>query len=281
MKTSRKGINTLLYYFFVSLAAFLMIYPVLWLVASSLKEHSEIFTNSHSLIPKHISFMNYVQGWKGFGGVTFATFFRNSLFIVVLSTIGQVTSSALVAYGFSRVKFFGRKFWFVCMISTLMLPQQVLIVPQYILFNKLGWLNSFKPLIVPSFFGVPFFIFLIMQFIRGIPSELDESAKIDGCSKYGIFFRIILPLIVPALITSAIFSFYWKWEDFFGPLLYLQKIKLYPVSLALKMFADPAAVTNWGAMFAMSVASLVPVFIIFITFQKYLVEGISTSGLKG
>ncbi len=281
MVLSKKQLNTFLYYLFVSVAAFLMIYPVLWLIASSLKEHSEIFKNSYSLIPRHLSFENYAQGWKGFGGITFGTFFKNSFVIVILSTIGQVISSAVVAYGFSRIKFAGRKFWFVCMITTLMLPQQVLIIPQYIMFNKLGWLNSFKPLVVPSFFGLPFFIFLIMQFVRGIPAELDESAKIDGCGKYSIFFKIILPLIIPALITSAIFSFYWKWEDFFGPLLYLQNTKLYPVSLALKMFSDPAAVTNWGAMFAMSVSSLVPVFIIFIMFQKYLVEGISTSGLKG
>jgi len=175
----------------------------------------------------------------------------------------------------------GKKVLFACMIVTMLLPAQVLMIPQYLLFNQLGWVNSWKPLLVPSFFGVPFFIFLIMQFIRGIPMELDESAKIDGCGIFGIFFRILLPNITPALVTATIFSFYWKWEDFLGPLIYLQSIRLYPVSLALRLFSDPAAVTNWGAMFAMSVASLLPVFVLFVLFQKYLVEGISTTGLKG
>jgi multiple sugar transport system permease protein len=281
MKLQNKVRSSVLYHSFIVVFGFLMIYPVLWLVASSLKDHSEIFTNSHSLIPSKLNFDNYAQGWRGFGNMTFGTFFKNSFIIVISSTIGQVISSAFVAYGFSRIKFKGRRFWFACMILTMMLPGEVLMIPQYILFSKLGWVNSFKPLIVPSFFGLPFFIFLMMQFIKGLPEELDESAKIDGCGVLSIFLRIILPLLTPALVTSMIFSFYWKWQDFFGPLLYLQRTKLYPVSLALKLFADPATVTNWGAMFAMSVLSLVPVFILFVAFQKYLVEGISTTGLKG
>jgi multiple sugar transport system permease protein len=276
----RRG-AAVVYHLVVIALSFLMIYPVLWLIASSFKGPSEIFVDSYSLLPHKLAFSNYADGWKGFGGITFTTFFANTFVIVLLSTFGQVASSALVAYGFSRIKFKGRRFWFVCMIATLLLPPQVLYIPQYLLFSKLGWLNSFKPLIVPSYFGVPFFIFLIMQFVRGIPTELDESAKIDGASKYVIFVRIILPLVVPALITSAIFAFYWKWEEFFEPLLYLSKTQLYPVSMALKTFADPSSLTNWGAMFAMSVLSLVPVFVVFLLFQRYLVEGISTTGMKG
>lgn len=282
MKISRKKkLNSIIYHTFVAILAFLMVYPILWLISSSFKDPSEIFVNSHSLIPKKWSLDNYRQGWKGFGGLTFGVFFKNSFIITILSTIGQVVASTLVAYGFSRVKFKGRKIWFTCMIITMLLPSQVMIIPQYIFFSKLGWINSFKPLIIPSFFGLPFFIFLIMQFIQGIPFSLDESAYIDGCGKAGIFFRIIVPLIVPAIVTCTIFSFYWKWQEFMGPLLYLQKARKYPISVALKLFSDPAAVTNWGAMFAMSVLSLIPVFILFIMFQEYLVEGISTSGLKG
>ncbi|WP_363320882.1 carbohydrate ABC transporter permease [Mahella sp.] len=258
-----------------------MMYPVLWLIASSFKDEAEIFQKSYSLIPSSLKFDNYMQGWKGFGGISFGTFFKNSFVIVILSTIGQVASSALVAYGFARIKFVGQRVLFACMIITMLLPSQVLMIPQYILFSRLGWVNSFRPLVVPSYFGYPFFIFLMMQFMEGIPRELDEAARIDGCNQWGIFFRILLPLIRPAMITSAIFSFYWKWQDFFGPLLYLKKPNLYPVSLALKMFSDPAAVTDWGAMFAMSTLSLVPVFIIFVMCQKYIVEGISTTGLKG
>ena len=167
------------------------------------------------------------------------------------------------------------------MMLSMMLPFEVIMIPQYILFSKLGWINSFKPIAVPQYFGVPFFIFLLIQFIRTLPTELDEAATIDGCGKFRLFFRIILPLVLPALATSAIFSFYWRWEDLLGPVLYLNKPSLYPVSMALKLFLDSETVSNWGAMFAMSVVSLIPVLIIFFAFQRYIVEGISTSGIKG
>src|SRR6185503_13841568 len=219
--------------------------------------------------------------WRGLGGISFAVFFRNSFFYAGLATLFSVISSAIVAYGFARLRFVGQRFWFTCMILTLMLPSQVQLIPQYILFNKLDWVNTYLPLLVPRLCGQAFFIFMMMQFIRGIPRELDEAAEIDGCIRIGIFFRIILPLIKPALITAAIFSFYWTWEDFQGPLIYLSNPKLYPVSLALRASADGNSVTNWGALFAMASLSLVPVFAVFIFFQRYLVEGISTTGLKG
>src|SRR5690625_2268622 len=166
------------------------------------------------------------------------------------------------------------------MMLTLMLPGEVLMVPQYIIFAKLGWLNSFKPLIVPSYFGGPFFIFLLVQFIRTIPMELDEAARIDGCNPFSIYYRIILPLITPALATTAIFTFYWTWDNLLGPVLYLQSPSKYTVSMALNMFLSNETVSNWGAMFAMSILTLVPVFVIFFIFQKQVVEGISTTGLK-
>ncbi|WP_339290911.1 carbohydrate ABC transporter permease [Paenibacillus sp. FSL W8-0187] len=270
-----------LYHTLVGLFALGMTYPILWLVASSLKPNHEIFTTAYSLIPSRLEFSNYATGWKGFAGTTFGTFFKNSFIIVIISTIGAVASSALVAFGLVRTKFFGQQFWFACMMITMMLPHDVVIVPQYVMFAKFGWLSSFKPLIVPQFFGIPFFIFLIMQFIRTIPKELDEAAKIDGCSKYGIFFRVVVPLIVPALITCSIFSFYWRWDDFINPLIYLNNPEKYPVSLALKLFLDGESLNNWGGMFAMASLSLLPVVIVFFIFQKYIVEGISTTGLKG
>jgi multiple sugar transport system permease protein len=272
--------NRIIFHVFVLILAVFMIYPILWMVSSSFKDNNEIF-GSASLIPKQFHFDNYIRGWKYIGKITFATFFANSVFYSVLSTIGTVISSAIVAYGFARIKFFGKNFWFVCMMLTLMIPYQVVMIPQYILFFSIGWVNSFKPLIVPMFLGQPFFIFLMMQFIRGIPVELDEAAKLDGCGRFRIFYNIILPLIVPALITSTIFQFYWKWDDFLGPLLYLNKPQSYTVSLALRMFADPSTSTDWGAIFAMSTLSLIPIFVLFIIFQKYLVEGISTTGIKG
>jgi multiple sugar transport system permease protein len=280
-KKQREQMRSRVYHVLVSLACLVMIYPILWLFASSLKGPSEIWTNVTSLIPKEWAFDNYLEGWKGFGGVNFGVFFKNSLIYATLATLFSVFSSAVVAYGFARVPFKGRNFWFTCMILTLMLPSQVQLIPQYIMFNKLDWINTYLPLLVPRLGGQAFFIFMIMQFIRGIPRELDEAAEIDGCSRIGIFFRIILPLIKPALITASIFSFYWTWEEFQGPLIYLSDPKLYTISLALRAMSDPNAVTNWGAIFAMATLSLIPVFAIFIFFQRYLVQGISTTGLKG
>ncbi|RTE04375.1 carbohydrate ABC transporter permease [Paenibacillus whitsoniae] len=269
------------YHLLLIVLSIVMMYPIIWLLVSSLKPNNEIFSTAYSLIPSRIAWENFQTGWRGFAGNSFGKFFLNSFYIVILSTIGAVTSSALVAYAFGRIPFFGSKFWFGCMMLTMMLPHDVTIIPQYVLFTKLGWVGSFLPIIVPQFFSIPFFIFLIMQFIRTIPIELDEAAKMDGCSKYSIFFRILVPLIVPALITSTIFSFYWRWEDFINPLLYLNKPSLYPVSLALKLFLDGESVNNWGGMFAMASASLVPIVVVFFIFQRYIVEGISTSGLKG
>lgn len=273
--------RTSIYHVSVWVLSFIMIYPILWLFASSLKASDEIWTNVASLIPNNFVLEHYVNGWKGFGGISFGTFFKNSFIYAGVGTIASVISSAVVAYAFARIQFRGRKIWFGIMLLTIMLPQQVLLIPQYIVFSKLGWLNSFKPLLIPRFFGHPFFIFLMVQFMRGIPKELDDAAEIDGCSKIGIFFRIMLPLIQPALITAAIFSFYWTWSDFLTPLIYLNNPKLYTLSMALRTFADPSGMTDWGAIFAMSSLSLVPVFVLFILFQKYIVEGISTSGLKG
>jgi multiple sugar transport system permease protein len=187
----------------------------------------------------------------------------------------------VVAYGFARVKFAGKRIWFTLMLATLMLPTQVQIIPQYIVFRELGMLNTYWPLLLPRLGGQAFFIFMIMQFIRSIPTDLDEAAMIDGCGKGQIFLRIILPQLKPAMITAAIFSFYWTWDEFLVPLIYLNSPELYTVSLALRTFSDPSGQTDWGAILAMSSLSLVPVFIIFVFFQRYLVEGISTTGLKG
>jgi len=274
-------LSSLAYHLPVIILSFIMIYPILWMFASSFKGPTEIWTNVSSLIPKQFTLNGYIIGWKGFGGVSFKTYFMNSLLYAGGATLFQVISSAVVAFGFSRIRFFGRNFWFTCMLLTLMLPAQVLIIPQYILFKQLGWINTYLPLLVPRLGGSAFFIFMIMQFIRGLPKELDEAAEMDGCSTIGIFFRIILPLIQPAMITAAIFTFYWTWDDFMGPLIYLSDPKLYTVSLALRGFADPSSGTDWGAIFAMSSLSLVPVFALFIFFQRYLVRGISTTGLTG
>jgi len=268
--------------FIVLVFGIIMIYPLIWMFMSTFKESHTIFHTVGELIPRNWVWENYINGWRGFSGVTFGRFFLNSAILAVSGTIGAVMSASLVAYSFARGEYRLRRPFFVVMLATLMLPGQVLMIPQYLWFNTIGWVGSYMPLIIPAFFGGGgFFIFLIYSFIGGIPRELDEAAKIDGCSFYGIYAKVILPLTVPAMITSAIFSFIWRWDDFLGPLLYVQRLVQFPASLALRMFADPMAATDWGAVFAMSILSLVPAVTIFIFLQKYLVEGISTSGLKG
>lgn len=278
--STEKRLKTILYHTFVILFGIVMIYPLLWMISASLKPADEIFRNV-SLLPHTFMPENYSNGWKGFGGVSFTVFFKNSLFIAFTATLGAVISSALVAYGFARCNFRFKKIWFAAMLVSMMLPFQVIMIPQFIIFYNLKMVGTVLPLILPSFLGMPFGIFLTMQFIQGIPRELDEAAKIDGCSLYMIFFRIILPLIVPALVTTGVFSFMWRWDDFLGALLYLNNPQKYPVCLALKMFCDPNAQSDWGAMLAMSSLSIVPILVVFVLCQKYLVEGISTSGLKG
>jgi multiple sugar transport system permease protein len=270
-----------IYHILVGGFALIMLYPVIWLVMSSFKPSDTIFITAKSLIPDTWILTNYIEGWKGIGGNTFGHFIKNTAILVVITLIGQVISSAVIAFGFARLEFKGKAFWFGIMMVTLMLPHDVVMVPQYIIFSKLGWLNSIKPLAIPAYFGHPFFIFMLVQFIRTIPRELDEAAIIDGCGTFKIFSKIIMPLIKPSLATVAIFSFYWTWESLLGPVLYLNSPTKYTVSMALNMFLSNETVSNWGAMFSMSVVSLIPVFIIFFLFQRHVVEGISTSGLKG
>jgi multiple sugar transport system permease protein len=265
----------------VIIGGFIMIYPVLWMVVGSLKNNTEILNGSLSLIPPNWRWDNFVRGWKGFGGVSFATFFRNSFLITSISTFATVISSACIAYSFARLRYPGRKLMFTLMIMTMLLPGQILLIPMYIIYNNLGLVPSVIPLILPHFLGQAFFIYQMMQFMAGIPRELDEAAVVDGCSRYSIFTRIILPLLKPAVITTVIIQFYWKWDDFQGPLVYLSQPTSYTVSIALKLFADSTSITDYGAMFAMSTLSLMPVFLIFLFFNRYLTEGISTSGLKG
>lgn len=284
MRASFRLKNTLsgtAYHGLILFLGFLMIYPVLWMVSGSFKTTVEILNDSLKLLPEKFSLDNFITGWKGFGRLSFALFFRNSFYITILATLGVTISSSLVAYAFSRINFPGRKLMFVCMISTLMLPGQVVMIPQYILFRNMNLTNTYVPLILPLWFSRAFFVFLMMQFIQGLPRELDDAAIIDGCSKYTIFSYIILPLISPALITTIIINFYWVWDDFMGPLIYLSRPAKYPVSLAIKLFVDSTSQTDYGPMFAMSTLSLLPVFLIFLFFNKYLIQGISTSGLKG
>jgi multiple sugar transport system permease protein len=259
----------------------LMLYPVIWLIMASFKEGAAIFSDP-SLIPKIWTLQNYLQGWGGIGIVTFGTFFKNSFIICMLSVLCNAIFCSLTAYAFARLKFPGRNIWFAIMMVTLMLPSHVTLIPRYIIFRSLGWIDTFLPLVIPKLFATDaFFVFLLVQFIRGLPKELDESARIDGCGKFGIYVRIVLPLSMPAVITTILFTFLWTWDDFFNQLLYLNSPANYTVPMGLRLFLDSSGMSSWGSMFAMSVLSILPCFILFFSLQKYFVQGIATTGIKG
>lgn len=261
--------------------AAVMFYPLAWMIAASLRPATMI--NDFSLWPgAAFTLDNYMQGWKGLGGVDFTRFFANSLLIAVLSVIGNVMSCAMAAYAFARINFPYRGILFALMLGTLMIPYHAILIPQYLMFRSFGWLNTPLPLVIPKFLATDaFFIFLLTQFFRNIPRELDDAARMDGAGHLRIFLQLIVPLSLPALVTAAIFSFIYTWNDFFSPLIYLTRTENYTVPLALRAIGDTSAESAFGMLFAMSIVSLLPVLGIFVAFQRLLVEGIATTGLKG
>lgn len=265
----------------VLVGAFASMFPLWWLLVSSFTPETVIFRQT-GLWPTQFTLQNYVQGWKGVSNISFGTYFANSFFLVGIRVIGMLISSSLTAFAFARLEFNFKRPLFATLLLTMMLPFHVTLIPRYILFFKLGWVDSYKPLTVPTFFATQsFFIFLMIQFIRGLPRELDEAATVDGCSTIGIYRHIILPLIKPALVTSAIFTFIWSWNDFFSHLLYISNPKLYTVALGLRAFLDATSGSAFGPMFAMALLSLVPTFFFFVSAQSLLIEGIATTGIKG
>lgn len=275
---SRRAVKLFLHVLLVAVSA-VMLYPLLWMVASSFRSNGEILNNL-SIIPETLDPRNYVEGWNALK-VSFGTFAWNSLVIAVLTVVGNVMSCSITAFAFTRLNFRGRNFWFAIMLGTLMMPQHAVLIPQYVMFLKMGWIDTYLPLIVPKFLASDaFFIFLMVQFFRQIPRELDEAAVMDGCGPWRIYFRIILPLSVPVLATAAIFSFIWTWGDFFGPLVFLNDINHYTVQLGLRSFVDSTSISDWVGLFAMSSLALLPVFLIFLFFQRMLIEGIATTGMK-
>jgi multiple sugar transport system permease protein len=262
-------------------ALLVLLYPLAWLLATSLKPADEVLT-SLKLLPSHFVWANYTTALDGISGVTVSRLLINSLLISVGSVIGNVVSCSLAAYAFARLRFRMRGTMFGFMIATMMLPHHAVLIPQYIIFNKLGMVDSYWPLILPKFLATEaFFVFLIVQFMRGLPRELDEAARIDGCGPFRIFWSIVLPLTRPALITTAIFTFIWSWNDFFTQLIYLFDPEKFTITLALRNFVDQSSTSAYGPMFAMSVISIVPIVLFFFAFQRYLVQGMATSGLKG
>jgi len=273
--------HTLTYLFITALGLF-MIYPVVWMIVSSFKPNNMIFSDP-GLITNSATLENYISGWQGYAGTSFGTFFLNSLVMCLVAVVGNLISCSMAAYAFARLQFAGKRFWFAVMMITLMLPGHVTLVPRYILFNTFDWVGSYLPIIVPKFLATDaFFVFLLVQFIRSLPKEIEEAAIVDGCTKLGVFLRIIIPLAIPALVTTALFTFLWTWDDFFNHLLYLTRPENFTVSRALRTFVgDAGAVSNWGGALAMATLSIIPAFILFFTLQRYFVQGITTTGIKG
>jgi multiple sugar transport system permease protein len=275
----RRGRPRVLAHLGLILGAMLMLYPLIWMLAGSFKPTNEIFTDP-GLWSDHFSTDNYVNGWTALPN-PFQHYILNSLIVVAGSILGNLLACSAAAYAFARLEFRFKKVWFAVMLATIMLPIHVIIVPQYVLFSQLDWINTFWPLIVPKLLATDaFFIFLMVQFIRGIPKELDEAARIDGCGHFAIYWRIILPMSTPALATTAIFTFIWTWNDFFSQLIFLTDPDMYTVPVALRTFVDASTQTAWGPVFALSIVSLGPIFGFFLAGQRYLVRGIATTGLK-
>ena len=258
-----------------------LLYPIVWLIFTSFKPADEILS-SLALLPKHATGDNYSQVFQGIAGYSVWQYLGNSLIISGGAVVGNVVSCSLAGYAFGRLHFRGRGPMFGFMLATIMLPQHVVLIPQYIIFQKMGLVDTFWPLILPKFLATDaFFVFLMVQFIRGLPRELDEAARIDGCGPIGTFRYVIAPLLRPAMITTAIFTFIWTWNDFFTQLIYLNSPAKFTLPLALQIFVDQTSQSAFGPMFAMSVLALVPIGLFFLAFQRFLVEGVATSGLKG
>ncbi len=279
MKKKRKSKSFT--YIFMTLFGILMIYPIIWLFFSTFKSNVEIF-GSAKLLPSSYDWSGYVNGWNGNGRITYVTFFKNTFLLVIPVVIFTVVSSAIVAYGFARFHFPFKKVLFSILIATLMLPNAVIIIPRYTLFNQLGWLNSYLPFYMLAIFACyPFFIYQLIQFFRSMPRDLDESAYIDGCGTFRVFWNILLPLMKPALFSAGLFQFMWTWNDFMNPLIFINSVNKYPLSLALRMSLDIGANVAWNQVLAMALVSVLPLILLFFMAQKYFVEGIATTGLKG
>jgi oligogalacturonide transport system permease protein len=275
-----KLIKYIFSYLFLILLGYTMVYPLLWMFSAAFKTNQEIF-GSISLFPKVPVFDAFPRGWRGSGQYSFTTFIANTFLLVIPTVFFTVVSGTLVGYGFARFVFPFKKPLFQLMLSTLMLPSTVIVIPRYIFFKNLGWLDSYLPFIVPAILGAfPFFNFMMVQFFRGLPLELDESARMDGCGSFRTLVQILLPLCKPAIFSVVVFQFLWTWNDFFNALIYINSVRKFPLALGLRMSIDIAANVNWNQILAMSTISILPPVILFFAAQNYFVEGISTSGIK-
>jgi len=280
MKKTKKRWSIIMF-IVVCLGAVVMIYPLAWMVVSSFKPEFLIFRDK-SLLIREFTVEHYIRGWRGVAGTTFPNYLLNTFKVVIPVVLGTLLSCSMVGYAMARLDFRFKGLVYVLIFLTMMLPMHSTLIPRYIMFRNFGWLNTYLPLTVPSFFAIQgFFCYLFIQFMRGIPKELDKAATIDGCGPIMIYIRIISPLSVPAYLTGALFSFIWTYDDFFSQLVYIARPTSFTVALALRQYIEALELSAFGVLFAMSTLSLIPIFVLFISFQKYLVEGIATTGMKG
>ncbi len=280
-RKSRKKITERIIYGVIILIGMAMIYPLIWMFFASFKSNEEIF-GSLKLLPSSFNWSAYSDGWKSAGGVTYGRFFLNTFILVLPTTLFTVASSALVAYGFARFEFPGKKLLFAVLIATLMLPNAVIIIPRYTIYRSLGVLDSYWPFYLTAIFACyPFFTYMLIQFLRGLPKDLDESAYIDGCGTFKTFTGILLPLLKPSLFSAGLFQFLWTYNDYFNSLIYINTVTKYTVSLALRLSLDAETVVQWNKVMAMACVAVLPVVVLFFCCQRYFVDGIATTGLKG
>lgn len=276
-KSDRNIVRKLLIYLFLAGTGLFFLLPFIWMISTSLKTPSQVWTYPPEWIPRPPSLRSYFEIWTM---APILLFIRNSFIVTGLTIVGMVLSCSMVAFGFARLRFRGRDILFVILLSSMILPPQIYMIPQYLFFTFLGWIDTFKPLWVPAWFGWPFYIFLLRQFFLTIPSELDDAARIDGCSWFGIYGRIMLPLIKPALIVTVIFAFTWTWNDFLTPLIYLGTREKYTLTLGLRYFQSQYGMRYIRQLMATSAISALPTLLLFFLCQKYFMEGISISGVK-
>lgn len=279
---NKKNKDRLIAYVILVGMGIFMIYPLIWLFFATFKSNQELF-GKMSLLPEQFSFDSFLNGWKGSGQFTYNTFYINTFKLVVPTVLFTVISTGIVAYGFARFHFPAKKVLFILMISTMMLPDSVIVIPRYVAFNRFGWVDTYMPFWMPALLSCyPFFIFMQIQFLRGIPRELDESAYIDGCNPFMTYVKVLLPLMKPAIFSVVIFQTLWRWNDYFNNLIYISSVKNFTLSLALKMSIDgQGSMTPWNQVLAMSFVSMIPPILLFFFAQKYFVEGITAGGIKG
>jgi oligogalacturonide transport system permease protein len=277
----REKINAVIRYIILGAVGAMMLYPLLWMFTAAMKPNHEIFS-SMSLIPKEWSLDGFINGWKTGTEFTFGHYIINTFLYVIPKVILTVISSTIVAYGFARFDIPFKGFWFATLIATILLPQSVLLIPQYLMFREMGLLDSYLPLYLPLAFATQgFFVFMLVQFLRGIPTDMEEAAMIDGCNSFQVLWYVVVPVIRPAIISVALFQFMWSVNDFLGPLIYVSSVEKFPIALALKMSIDVTEGARWNEILAMASIAIIPSIVVFFMSQKYFVEGISNSGIKG